>query len=242
MLIYQTSHLKLTWMIIGFTHQDKEISKSQEWLNDNHISAAQYLLKKQHPEMSGLQPPTLQYTQTFDVQHNSEFVQSLNLANNHWITVSTVGCVPRVVNVYGRLHLGISTSLKPTIADILHTSKPTIFVQQAHMQQQTGASDCGLFAIATATAICNGQKPENIQFDQIQMRQHLLTSLYTKSFYFHFHWRRFQEETRRLCFERESMSIVHIGNPMMAAKWYSVQLASVGITVTAWTFIQDGKD
>ena len=127
--------------------------------------------------MSGLQPPTLQYTQMFDVHHSSEFVQCLNLANNHWITVSTVGCVPGVVNVYDSLHLGLSSSLKRTIANLLHTSKPTIVIQQPRMQQQTGGSDCGLFAVATATAICNGQKPETIRFDQTQMRQHLLKSL-----------------------------------------------------------------
>ena len=199
---------------IKLTHQDRETLNSQEWLNNNHISAAQYLLKKQHPEMSGLQPPTLQYTQTFDVHHNSEFVQCLNLANNHWITVSTVGCVPGVVNVYDSLHLGLSSSLKRTIANLLHTSKPTIFIQQPRMQQQTGRSDCGLFAVATATAICNGQKPETIRFDQTQMRQHLLKSLDEKLLL------PFPstKTSRRFCFERESMFIVHVGNLMMATK------------------------
>ena len=86
--------------------------KSKEWMNDNHITVAQYLLKKQHPEIKGLQPPTLQYTQTFDVHHNHEFVQCLNLANNHWIMVSTIGCVPGVINVYDSLHLRLLTSLR----------------------------------------------------------------------------------------------------------------------------------
>ena len=81
-------------------------------MNDNHITVAQYLLKKQHPEIKGLQPPTLQYTQTFDVHHNHEFVQCLNLANNHWIMVSTIGCVPGVINVYDSLHLRLLTSLR----------------------------------------------------------------------------------------------------------------------------------
>ena len=96
---------------IKLTHQDRETLNSQEWLNDNHISAAQYLLKKQHPEMSGLQPPMLQYTQTFDVRHNSEFVQCLNLANSHWIMVSTAGCVPGVVNVYDSCYVSTNVTL-----------------------------------------------------------------------------------------------------------------------------------
>ncbi|KAL5517174.1 hypothetical protein EMCRGX_G002669 [Ephydatia muelleri] len=42
------------------------------------------------------------------------------------------------------------------------------------MQEQSGASDCGLFAIATATAICNGQDLCMLEFDQFLMQKHLL--------------------------------------------------------------------
>ena len=142
--------------------------------------AAQCLLKQQHPDMSGLQPSTLQYIQMFDVHGSREFVQCLNLSNNHWIMVSTVGCVPGVVNVYDSLTFGLSTSIKRTIASLVHTDKPTIAIQRAPMQLQRGGSDCGLFAIASATAICNGQYPESIQFDQSQMRPHLLKCLEDK--------------------------------------------------------------
>lgn len=48
------------------------------------------------------------------------------------------------------------------------------------MQQQVGGNDCVLFAITTATAICNGHKPETLRFDQSVMRQHLLTSIEQK--------------------------------------------------------------
>ena len=152
---------------------------TNEWLNDNHISAAQYLLKQQHPDVSGLEPPILQYTQTFDVHGSREFVQCLNLANNHWIMVSTVGCVPGVVNLYDSLNLGLSTSIKRTIASLVHTDKPTITIQRAPLQMQKGGSDCGLFAIASATAVCNGHNLET-QFDQSQMRPHLLKCLEDK--------------------------------------------------------------
>lgn len=53
-------------------------------------------------------------------------------------------------------------------------------VQHLHRQQQIGGSDCGVFAIATVTAICNGQKPEALRFDQGLMRQHLLKSIKDK--------------------------------------------------------------
>ena len=40
---------------------------------------------------------------------------------------------------------------------MLQASKDSIVLEYIKMQEQSGASDCGLFAIATATAICNGQ-------------------------------------------------------------------------------------
>ena len=118
--------------------------------------------------------------ENFDVFLNREFVQCLNVSNNHWITISTVSFVPGVVNVYNSLHLGLTTSLKKTVANLLHTNKAVVVVQHLHMQQQVSESDCGVLAITTATAICNGQKPEALRFDQCLMRQHLLKSIEDK--------------------------------------------------------------
>ena len=77
------------------------------WLDDDHISAAQDLLQQQHPNVSGLQSSTLQYTRTFD----ETFVRCLHENRNHWITVSTVGYSTAVVQVYDNSqHLELSTS------------------------------------------------------------------------------------------------------------------------------------
>ena len=43
-----------------------------------------------------------------------------------------------------------------------------------------GGYDCGLFALASACAICNGQDPSTIRFDQAMMRQHLIDGLSNK--------------------------------------------------------------
>ena len=132
---------------LKLTKQDEAdlCSRSRAWLNDRHISAALMLLKKQHPHISGLQTPTLQCTRTFDVQEEKEFVQVLNMSGNHWITISTVGC-PRGV-----------------------FSGKSITIHHMHMQHQAGCSDCGLFALATATAICNGMDPGALNYLQRQM-------------------------------------------------------------------------
>ena len=45
------------------------------------------------------------------------------------------------------------------------------------MVMQNGSSDCGLFALATATALANGEEPGSCIFDQKQMRPHLIKCL-----------------------------------------------------------------
>ena len=97
----------------------KETLKSQEWLNDKHISAAQCLLQCKEAASR------YEWSRGSDIAvgHNCEFVQCLNLAHNHWIMVSTVGCVSGVVNVLDSLQLGLSMSVKRTIANLRHTDK-----------------------------------------------------------------------------------------------------------------------
>ena len=44
---------------------------------------------------------------------------------------------------------------------------------------QNGTADCGLFALASATALANGEEPGSFVFDQEQMRPHLIRCLET---------------------------------------------------------------
>ena len=172
-----------TWTCVGsvaLTLGDRESLKSNSWLCDRLISAAQQLLHKQHPHIGGLQDPILQKTNTFEPQ-TGEFVQCLNVRNNHWITVSTVGCTPGVVRVYDSLRMGLTSSLKKAIADMLHTSEKQVVFEHMNMQWQSGSDDCGLFVIATATALCEGQDPVLYVYDQQRMRAHLLKAVEMKA-------------------------------------------------------------
>jgi hypothetical protein len=112
------------WLIIGgirLTNEDKKDlgSRSHAWLNDKHIAAAQYLLKRQHPHIAGMQEPTLQLTRTFDIHGERQFIQILNSSRSHWITVSTVSCQPDVIRVYDSMLSRLNPSLKRTIADLM---------------------------------------------------------------------------------------------------------------------------
>ena len=113
------------------------------------------------------------YTHLFEVHQERQFVQILNLSKSHWITISTLNCQPGTVHVYDSMQLGLNSSLKRIVADLMFYKGKKITIKYMHIQQQKGASDCGLFAIATATALCNGIEPNKLQFDQKLMRQHL---------------------------------------------------------------------
>ena len=59
------------------------------------------------------------------------------------------------------MHLGASTKV---IADMLFSDKKFISIRTVHIQQQTGGSDCGLFSIASAMALCNEKDPGTLLF------------------------------------------------------------------------------
>ncbi len=157
-----------TWTVvegISLTMEDKMILASNKWLSDSHVSAAQFLLKKQHPNISGFEPPTLQYTRTFSVHKGKDFIQCLHVLSNHWILISSVGCPANVILVYDSMNTRLSTSNKAIVADLLQ-SEHHITIKYVKTQYQKGYSDCGLFAIANAVAICNGLSPEYLKYDQ----------------------------------------------------------------------------
>ena len=159
---------------IRLTMRQKSILLScRTWLDDELINAAQYMLREQHPPISGFQSPLLGDCLAM-TPPKGEFVQILLVCNNHWLVVSTVGCKPSTVKVFdslgGRLP---KTSLK-LVADLMQTKEKAITFEFVGVQKQDGASDCGLFAIAFTTSICNGHDPTTLRYNQSAMRSHLL--------------------------------------------------------------------
>ena len=122
--------------------------------------------------MPGLQSVTLGNTMCFDVELG-EFVQILHNGQGHWLTVSSVGRSHGQIEVYDSAYSSCSSSSKAQIAALLATQLPSIELKYMDTQMQSGSSDCGLFAVAFATAIVFGKQPGLFSFDQSQMREHL---------------------------------------------------------------------
>ena len=162
----------------SLTDDDRQIlSNAERWLNDKLIDAGQKMLLKQYGDrVSGLQDVIKSRTLSMDIEP-SEFVQILNKSDSHWFTVSTIGCKPGVVNVYDSATKYTTHRNKEEIAALLHTTSDTITLQYMNVQHQYGGSDCGLFALAFATALCAGINPTACTFKQELMRNHFLSCI-----------------------------------------------------------------
>ena len=148
------------------------MESSSKWLTDYIINATQELLRRKC-SVPGLQSALLSQTLAFDVMRE-EFVQVLHSGGSHWLAVSTIGCPPSTVKVYDSLYSELPTQTKEQICA---SPEPVINLIYFVVQKQQNGCDCGLFALAYATALCLGQNPQSLLFKQSVMRAHLLKCL-----------------------------------------------------------------
>jgi len=90
-----------------------------------------------------------------------------------FVAISTVGCQPGKVSVFDSMRTGdIPLSTKEAVASLLCTTKRFISLVFPDVQQQPNHYDCGLFALAYASSVCNNLNPAtktitNIVYDSI---------------------------------------------------------------------------
>ena len=94
--------------------------------------------------------------------------------HGHWLTISTIGAT-KDANVFVNVSLFrfVTPFVKQQIASILFTECSTIDLKIMDVQMPAGNADCGLFAIAFATALVSGVLPGSRVFEQKEMRKHL---------------------------------------------------------------------
>ena len=149
------------------------------WLNCVIIHMAQVLLHEAKPSIEGFQRPTLGPARNFDVV-SAEFIQLLHTGNDHWVCISSIGCVPGYVNLYDSLfHDIISEEVEDQTNDLLGGS--LVGLNFVPVQQQSNGSDCGVFAIAFATCLVFETDPRQVTFDVNGIRHHLASCLRTRA-------------------------------------------------------------
>ena len=154
--------------VSAVTSVQKHTLCTNAWLDDTLINLGQSMLKAKYLHMSGLQSVLLAKKMAL-VPQPDEFLQVLNVNKNHWILISTIGCPPSTVNVYDSLHGRLSSQAQRVVADLIQSQAADVTLRYMDVQWQSNGYDCGLFALANATALCDGTDPSTISFDQSKM-------------------------------------------------------------------------
>ena len=152
-------------------------------LSDIHINIAQKLLKDQFCSLNGLESTLLQ---TKEVSRTEEMVKNkLQIIycceREHWIVATTIKSSKGEILVADSIFKSLDIETRRTINMLFKPTGTTkmVDIKLLNSQKQKGSNDCGLFAIAFATAFANGMSIEKIRFHQESMRAHLVRCFYT---------------------------------------------------------------
>ena len=90
---------------------------------------------------------------------------------SHWLCVTTAGCREGEVNILDSLYNSAPPKVKRQIAILMHSPS------RINVARQQGGSDCGLYAIVNAAAVCAGLDVTTLQYAPKSMRRHLMRCL-----------------------------------------------------------------
>ena len=162
---------------ISLNSTDKRLLETGKCLTDKHINSSCGLLKRQFPLYGGFQLTLLQNKIPL-ASHN--VIQVIYLENQkHWAVISTVDCEQNTVHYFDSINSSVSMEAQHIIVKLLRP-KDTLLVKVKNVCKQTGAADCGLYAIAFCTSIVHKQNPCSVVYSQQEMRIHLKMCLEQK--------------------------------------------------------------
>ena len=155
----------------GYYHlneNDKSIILSGGLLTDKHMNFAQGVLKKQFPGLNGLQCTLLLPKQNI-ILSPTNYLQIVHTRNNHWMVLSTLGCLPNQVKIYDSLYSDVEEQTTGLIRKLFGSD---VSYEVHSSPRQEGYSDCGVFAIANCVSLVNWCEPKS--YAQEKMRPHLM--------------------------------------------------------------------
>jgi Ulp1 family protease len=161
---------------LNLKFQHKQILQSCEYLDDTIIDAALMLLRKQSPEIQGLESPLVLAAAHGAQDLRPPIIQiHHDSSRSHWITSSSIRGTVEVCDSLRKrnaISKTLKTQLRHTYAH-LYEEQVSMDVRELPCDQQENTYDCGLHAIATAVQIAHAKDP-TCTFDKSRMRSHLL--------------------------------------------------------------------
>ena len=175
---------------------DKLLSEKY-MLTDRDIDRAMRLVRRQYPNVSGLQDISVVACmgghKMFD-KYTGNFIQICHTGRNHWVTMTNIHCKTGSVRIYDSFyrtqknslkdrskHICVTDQTKLDISCIVPAVNQHISVILPKYQPQTTKYECGLFAIASLAHLVNSRDPSSVLFDCSRMRSHLKQCFVTKS-------------------------------------------------------------
>ena len=158
-------------------NDDKRILETGAMLIDKHINFAQRLLKEMFSEINGLRLIVLQDKEHKEPTSNS--IQIMHVNGNHWVCAATTA-KGKQVNVYDSSFISWDQASYKAVQLQFCCSMCNIKLVNG-VQKQTGASDCGLFAIAYATTLAFKGDPSQTRYNQKLMCEYLLDCFIAKT-------------------------------------------------------------
>ena len=101
-------------------------------------------------------------------------MQIVNVNNCHWVCVAKMNPNEYIIDLFDSNRQSyVYEDLGKQVLSFLPNDVTEVIFTSHNVQRQTGGTDCGLFALAFATAICFGDNVSNLIFDQSALRHHL---------------------------------------------------------------------
>ena len=148
--------------------EDRNLILNGEELNDAHITVSMSVLSKQYPIT--VQPPSVFYASGYDYCP-FETVQIAHNDAHHWVLLSSA---KGVVSIYDSLQMKPTESLRKQINQLFSPDDARPKIVQMGCHKQVGSIDCGVFTVAYAVDVLEGNNPESIRYEQMKMRRHMI--------------------------------------------------------------------
>ena len=138
-------------------------------LCDLHINAFQCLLKKLFPHINGLQCTLFQDRTPLKLSPGKLTIQILFTRKSHWATLAIQN---NDICLYNSSHTSVCEDTMRTISNLIRCKEKSFTVKLMNTTKQSGAADCGLYAVAVASCLALEEDPTTIVFNQQELRSH----------------------------------------------------------------------
>lgn len=156
------------------------IQHSKTWLSSDEVDAVCFHIAQKFPGIDGFQS-CLCYQNLHQGSvvgtPQKQFVQIININDNHWITASNIFCGTNEISIYDSMNTVINKNTQQKLSWLLRPQTPKFVIKRPFVQMQRSSSNCGLFAVAFASVLCEGVRPEECEFQERTMRKSLYRAL-----------------------------------------------------------------